>query len=130
MSSNVKVAKGDRIKVVLEGTVDQADGDGEIYFAYEDNEWGGSFYNNWSSVVSIEVVKKPVAVGDTITSAELVAGEWKTGTLVHDEDVNGEVGYWMRNRSGWVSSGYTSEVRQQDFFDGFSADGFRIIYLP
>lgn len=131
MSSNVKVAKGDRIKVVLEGTVDQADGDGEIYFAYEDNEWGGSFCNNWSSVVSIEVVKKPIAVGDTITSAELVAGEWGHGTVVKDLDYSDAGGgVWLKGSLGWTSSMFNGSPEQTSYFEEHSEDGYKVIYLP
>lgn len=116
---------GDLVRFVIEDEVTSLMQNGAAWTA------NNSFQVSEDHIVSIEVVKKPVAVGDTITSAELVAGEWGRGTVVKDLDYNDAGGgVWLKGSRGWTSSMSNGSPEQTSYFEDHSEDGYKVIYLP
>jgi len=121
MSDPYKVRMGDKVRVTLEGHVT---GTGLVSFTMGMEDHMVRIPLLASHLESVELIEAPATVGDTFTSAEVVARRWRQGTLLR----YGPKGvHFMRRFRDWAMS--DDGIADDDVIKNWIGL-FQVVYLP
>jgi len=127
-----KPQDGDWVRVVLEGEVATSAQGFWIGGKGTDGEFANEIIPRSRHVVLVEKIPAPVKVGDVLINEQVVAGQWRPGTVFRVTAIDGFKGVLLRTEDSddpWASS--DGDTYTNSYLRTYWGDyAFEVIHLP
>jgi len=127
-----KPQDGDWVRVVLEGEVATSAQGFWIGGKGTDGEFANEIIPRSRHVVLVEKIPAPVKVGDVLTNEQVVAGQWRPGTVFRMTAISGFIGILLRTRDSvdWWACSDGNDYPDRHLTNFWNDIAFEVIHLP